>query len=843
MNPTIKKIVLHIAAFFILMAVSFIWFKPYVFDGKVLQQSDNIQALGMQAEMRKVLKDTGKMPLWTNSQFAGMPAYQILYNTKNQLKHVFKAALLGNYMSPPHTAILLVMLGFYFLMILLGIDWRIGILGAVPFGLSVYYMDLVVAGHSTKLIAIGYLAPIVGAMLLVFRKKYLVGGGLFALFFGLQMYANHLQITYYLFLCLGIFGVFKLVEAAKSGTLPEFGKAAGVLIFASLLAVGTNFGRLWTTYEYSKETIRGTSELTKANVSSSGSAQGGDGLSKDYAFDWSYGKMETFNLLIPNFVGGTSSKSFASDRSSESFKALGRVAKSNEEAQQLARALGHYWGPQTFTGSPVYMGVVLIFLFFLGVFLAKGTVKNWLLLSTFLMMIIAWGSNFSIVNYFLFDYFPMFNKFRAVSMAMGVSFFFLVALGMLGLQEFLKKDVLKVDKQKALFIAGGVTGGLILIGLLWSFGFDYGVNDAKNASLPQPLKDALANDRAGLLRADAFRSLGLLAVAFGLMFAYLKMGFKPLFLVLGIGVLAIVDMVGVSSRFLTSDDYVKKQQLAGISQPSQADQQIMADKDLHYRVADWGSYPFTSALASYHHKSMGGYHAAKLMRFQEMVETYLNDPGTYSKLYGMLNTKYFIGQGQRVSRNPDALGNAWFVPNLEIVPTVDDEFEALKTLDPKQKAVIAEKYAAGIKGQNFKYDSTAQIRLTSYNPDEMVYQYSAKSPQLTLFSEVYYPPSKGWKLYLDGQPTDDFTKADFILRAAVLPAGQHELKMVFEPKSYYTGETISLISSILVLLLAFGGLGMYLKNNGMPEVAHLPEGEVVKKEEVKRTVSKKKKKK
>ncbi|MFT4762117.1 MAG: hypothetical protein ACI9XO_001418 [Paraglaciecola sp.] len=842
MNPTIKKIVPHLAAFFILMAVSFIWFKPYVFDGKVLQQSDNVQALGMQAEMRKVSKETGKLPLWTNSQFAGMPAYQILYSTKNQLKHVFKAALLGNYMSPPHTAILLLMIGFYFLMIVLGVDWRIGILGAIPFGLSVYYMDLVVAGHSTKLIAIGYLAPILAAMLLVFRKKYLAGGGLFALFFGLQMYANHLQITYYLFLCLGVFGIFKLVEAVKNNTLPEFGKAAGILIFASLLAVGTNFGRLWTTYEYSQETIRGTSELTKANVSSSGSGQGGDGLSKDYAFDWSYGKMETFNLLIPNFVGGTSAKSFASDRSSASFKTLMKVAKSNEEAQQLSAALGHYWGPQRFTGSPVYMGAVLIFLFFLGGFLVKGLLKNWLIVSTLLMIMIAWGSNFSTINYLLFDYFPMFNKFRAVSMAMGVAFFFLIALAMIGLQEFLKKKVSNADKQKALYLAGGVTGGLILIGLLLSFGFNYGMSEEKNAALPQILKDAIASDRAGLLQADALRSLGFTLAVFGFMWAYLKKGFAPLLLAVGVGIIAIMDMVGVSSRFLTAEDYIKQQQKTAMTQPSEADKQIMSDKDLHYRVADWGSYPFTSALASYHHKSMGGYHAAKLMRFQEMVETYLNDPGTSSKLYGMLNTKYFIGQG-RVSRNPDVLGNAWFVPNFEVVPTVDDEFEALKNLDPKQKAVIAEQYAAGIKGQNFEYDSTGSIRLTAYNPDEMVYQYSAKTPQLTMFSEVYYPPSKGWKMYLDGEPMEDFTKANFILRAAVLPAGQHEVKMVFEPTSYYTGETISLISSILVLLFAFGGLGMYLKNNGMPEVVHLPEGEKrVEKNEVKRTVSKKKKK-
>lgn len=547
--------------------------------------------------------------------------------------------------------------------------------------------------------------------------------------------------------------------------------------------------------------------------------------------------METFNLLIPNYVGGTTSKNFANDRSSESAKVLPRVAQTEEQAQQFFRELSHYWGPQRSAGSPVYMGIVLVFLFFLGAFLVKGNLKNWLIVSTLLMMMIAWGKHFSVINYLLFDYFPLFNKFRAVSMAMGVSFFFMLVLAMLGLQEFMKKEIANADKQKALYFGAAATGGLMLIGFLLATGSGYGVAD----SLPEKLQDALASDRAGLLQADTLRSFGFLAVAVGLMLAYLKMGFKPVFLALGIGFLAIFDMVGVSSRFLTSEDYVKPKQMAAFTQPSKADQQIMSDKDLHYRVADWSSYPFVSALASYDHKSMGGYHAAKLMRFQEMVETYLNDPGTYSKLYGMLNTKYFIGQGERVSRNPDALGNAWFVPNYEVVPTVDDEFEALRTLDPRQKAVIAEKYAAGIKGQNFQYDSTGNIRLTKYHPDEMVYQYSAKTPQLTMFSEVYYPPSKGWNLYLDGEPMEDFTKANFILRAAVLPAGQHELKMIFEPKSYYTGEMISLISSILVLLLAFGGLGIYLKNNGMPKVSHLPEGEVVKKEVTKKTVSKKRK--
>ncbi|MEZ4959900.1 MAG: hypothetical protein R2830_08780 [Saprospiraceae bacterium] len=840
MNPTLKKFLPHLIAYVIMLAIAFVRFAPIVFEGKALQQSDNIQAYGMQVELRKFHDKTGEYPLWTNSMFAGMPAYQIMYAHKGLLQWVGKAALLGNGMAPPHTGILLMMACFYLLLIVLGVDWRVGIVGAVGFGLAANHMGLVEAGHSTKVVAAAYSAPILAGLILTFRGKYWLGGALTALFVGLQLYANHVQVTYLFFLTLVIFGIVLLVDAIRKGTLPNFAKAAGVSLLAVGLGIACNYGRLATTQEYAAETIRGTSELTKKGNSSGSSADEGGGLSKEYAFTWSYAKLESFNLLIPNYLGGSSAENFLSDPGSATLAAL-RQMNNPDEANKLARYATHYWGDVPFTGGPVYMGAVFILLFFLGAFLVKSPLKWYIVASVIFTILLSWGRNFAAFNYFVFDYFPFFNKFRDATTALGATNLLVVLLATLGLQAFFDKTLDEKERNAALLKAGGITGGLILIAFALSFGFDY----AKPGNdLPATVASALAKDRAALLQADVLRSLLFAALGFALLWVWTKKRFAAVWSVIGIGLVATADIWGVGSRFISSDDFVSVAEKRSIIAPTAADEQINKDPDPYYRVADFRGNPFTNALTSYHHLSMGGYHAAKLMRYQEMIERYLSDPAKYQKLYGMFNAKYIIGNGDQVFPNPDALGNAWFVREFEIVPDGDAEIAALATLEPAQKAVVQQKQADQLQGFNLQYDSTATIRLTHYHPDTMIYSYTTSSEQLAVFSEMYYPPSKGWEMYLDGQKAPDFFKANFTLRAAKLPAGQHEVKMIFAPKTYYRGEMISLVASILVLGLMGWGIFWFSKNYAWPDAAHLPEAEekAAKVRPVIRTEARKKKK-
>ena len=833
----LRKFAPHIIAYLILVAVSFAFFAPAAIEGKVLQQSDNIQSRGMQTELRAFKEKTGHYPLWTNAMFSGMPGFQILYASKSALQVPFRAFLLGNNMAPPHTGILLMMAGMYFLLVVLRIDWRIALVGAIGFGLSANFMDLALAGHSTKIIALAYMGPIFAGAILAFRGKPITGAGILGLALGLQIWANHVQITYYTMLMLGVMGIVYFIHAIREKGIPTFLKAAAFLAVAGVLAFASNAGRLWTTYEYSQETIRGKSELTQKE-GSTGSAAGEGGLSKEYAFGWSYGITETFTLLIPNYLGGSSSENFVSDRNSATFKALQRLGN-QEQANALVNEAAHYWGTQPFTGGPVYYGAIIWLLFFLGIFLAKSPLKPWLIAGVVLTIVMAWGRNFPAFNYWLFDHLPLYNKFRAVTMALGVTCALVIVMGMLGLQAVFDKSISDDAKKRGLYLAGGVTGGILLLAYLLSFTFDYGTGDP---NLPGAVAEALKEDRAGLLRADLGRSFMLVAFAFGLLFARLRMNLSTFATVLGIGVLILFDMWSVGRRFITKEDYVQPTDIKRFTEAQPVDEQILQDPDPYYRVADLRQNPFSNALTSYHHKSAGGYHAAKLMRYQELIERYLSDPGRYSNVYGMLNTKYFILRNGQATLNPDALGNAWFVQSYEIVPNGDAEMAALATLKPGEKAVIQESFRPSLEGLNIQYDSTASIQLTYYHPDTMVYRYSAQTEQLALFSEVYYPPAKGWQLYLDGAPID-ILKADFLLRAARVPAGQNrELKMIFAPKSYYQGETITLAGSLATLALALFGIFVFFRNYQLPDPAQLPEAEKPKEATPKKTTRSKKRK-
>jgi hypothetical protein len=818
MNTTYKKFLPHLIAYAVFMALAFMRFAPVVFEGKLLQQYDNIQSRGMQVEMREIEAQTGEFPLWTNSMFAGMPTYQILYPAKGFTKDLLKVLLLGNSVVEPHTAILLMMVGFYLLMMVMGVDWRVGIVGGLGLGLAAYHIGLQEAGHSTKLLAASFSAPAIAGLVLTFRGRYLLGGSLTALALSLHFFSNHIQVTYLLFMTLIVFGLAYLVDAIRNGTLPAFAKAAAVSLLAVGLGMACNTGRLLTTQEYAEETIRGKSELKeKANSSSSNSGEGG-GLSKEYAFQWSYGKLETFNLLIPNFLGGSSSEGFVSDPNSATLAAL-RQMNNPEEANQLAQMTTHYWGDMPFTGGPIYMGAIFLFLFFMGVFLIEKPFKWYLIGGLALAILLSWGRNFSAFNYFIFDHFPFFNKFRDATTVLGVGNLLVVIGATLGLQAFLDKDTQEQQRKKALILGGGITGGLLLLAVLISFTFDFA---KPGAELPPAVAAALAEDRAALLYSDAFRSLVFAGLAFGALWLWMKKRFAAAWPVLLVGTLAVVDVWGVGSRLLGEDDFMSASERQQIIAPTAADEQIKQDPDPYYRVADFRRSPFTNALTSYHHLSLGGYHAAKLVRFQEMVERYLGDPQANRHIYNMFNAKYFITQDDKVIPNPEALGNAWFVREYEIVPDGDAEMAALADLKPAEKVVVQEKFAGELKGFQLQYDSTASIQLTSYAPEELVYSYTAATDQVAVFSDMYYPPAKGWEMYIDGQRAPDFFKANYTLRGARLPAGKHELKMVFDPKTYKNGELISTISSAVVILLAAFAIFWFHRKNGWRDPANLP---------------------
>ncbi len=826
----------HIGAIFLMMVLAFAYYSPAI-SGKVLQQSDNLQSRGAQTEIRKEIEKTGKTPLWTNSMFGGMPTYQILMDKSSNLtRYVYNTLLLGQGLMPPHTATFLLMTMMYVLMMALGVDWKLGFLGAIVFGLATNNVVLFEAGHSTKIITTAYIPVVIGGVILAFRGKFLIGGSLVGMGMALQVLANHVQMTFYMVILLMILGIFEFFWALKDKELPRFAKAVGVIVIMSTLGIMTNTAMLWSTYDYTNETQRGVSELTlPAPGDTTKTAQvAKNGLDKDYIFNWSYGIGETMNLLVPNFKGGTSNLFFASDPTSASSKALQEAMRKADPQQQqkiqqqLVYTTRHYWGEQPFTSGPVYFGAVVIFLFALGSFIVKNRLKWWILTAFAFTLFIAWGKNFSAFNYFLVDYVPMFNKFRSITMILGISNILAIILGILGLHELAKKGQSEKEKLKAVYFAAGITGGLSLLAWLMAsmgmFSFASERDIAELGQLPDLLA-AVKSDRADILAKDALRSFALIGVSAGMLWAFVTKKINWTIALTVVTMVALIDLWLVDKRFLDNDKFevpiAAEQQVTPFPNETSI---IIPDETQHYRVLDLAARagmqapnPFNNSLTSYFHRNMGGYHAAKLMLYQDMITHYFAYPNSPQnlKLYGMLNTKYVLqetGQGVfPIPTNTD-LGNAWFVKEYEIVDDANAEMKALATLEPRDKAVIQKKYADYLKGLNIQPDSASSIQLTAYNPDVMTYSYNIASEQLAMFSEVYYPPSKGWNVYIDNKKVEPFVKANYVIRALRLPAGAHTLEMRFEPKSFYTGSKIGLVTSIIVLLLFFGGLYLFFKN-------------------------------
>ncbi len=807
MNPIVKKIIPFVVAFLTFYGISALFFISETKDGLVLQQVDTQQVNAMNREAREYSAKTGEAIQWTNTIFGGMPTTMIYQKNKgNLLRHVYYGSMLWKDMKSPSIELFLVMMMMFLALLLLGIDWRISLLAGLGYGFGTYNMELLEAGHATKMVAIAYFGLIASAAWHAYNRNILLGGAIFAVALAMQVYSTHYQIVYYTLLVVVLLGIVEFIKAIKQKTLGNFAKATGLMIAFGLLCAATNTSKLWTTYDYSKETIRGTSDLAAKKDK--------DGLGKDYVFSWSYGIGESLTLLVPDYMGGGSSQSYKGTsiykKIAPNIKANlaknGITGKSADHQVNAQIASLFYRGDQAFVGMGVYMGIVFFFLMVLGIILGRGALKWWLLASLITLLTIAWGKNFPL-NHIWYNVLPLFNKFRSLSMALSLFQGAAVMLGAIGLQAFFSKQTSIKQKTKAFKLAAGITLGALVLIFLSSFIIDF--SSPKDERVGPELAKLLEADRLSLLRKDVGRSLLFAVLGMSALYLYLKNQITAVISTILLILFSLVDMWSVGRRIINTSKFKKPIKSATIHE-TQADKQIKQDPDIHYRVLDLTKGdPFTNASGALSHKMVGGYHAAKLMRYNDVIDKYLRQPGKYINILGMLNTKYIIqNQGNQAVPIPlkdQALGNAWFVPSYRILDDADKELEALGSLNPRQEAIFDKAYASELNGFTIDYDSTATIKLAKYHPDKMEYVYSAKTPQLVVFSEVYYPESKGWTITVNDQRVP-LLKANYLLRAAVLPAGQNQkLVMKFHPKAYYLGEKISFFASLALLLALIAG--------------------------------------
>ncbi len=804
-----SRLTATLLAFAAFIVILFAYFQP-VLDGKVVAQQDIIRARATSQEIYKHREKHGEEPLWTNSQFSGMPTFQMSTKYPANLIKDVKNTLTKPYFPASLGLIFTLFLGFFILLMVMRTGPWISLIGAFAFAFSTYFIISFEAGHTGKLRVIGFIAPCIASIVIALRGKWLLGGALTAFTVAAALGSNHLQIAYYLALLIVILMITEGAWAVKAGKLKPYMMSAGVLLIAGILAVGPNLSSIWSTYVYSQETIRGgSSPLEKDETKRS------SGLNKDYAMRWSYGKAETFNLLIPNFHGGASQQELStSSHTAEVFRKKGAPER---RIEQIMKSMPTYWGDQPFTSGPTYLGAVICFLFFAGLFLVRQPVRWWTLAIAVFAILLAWGKHFPVLNNFMFDHFPFYNKFRAPSMILTLVCFAAPLLGMLGLHEVIRqqhypKQVLK-KVQYALYITGGLC---LLFAVAGDAFFSFqGPSDQRYASQGFPM-DALREDRAAMLKSSAFRSLVFILLAFLLIWGFLKKKLSKTLLLAGVGLLVLIDLWVVDKRYLNESHFTENNEFATYYETTQADRTILNYKkesgDPHFRVLNLAvQNPFTDALTSYHHRSVGGYHAAKLIRYQDLIERQLSQKNR--NVLNMLNTKWFIvpakkkkGQQERAQWNNQALGNAWFVQGLKWVPDAEAAMKSLNDLDPSKTTIVNEEFKPYMSDRSFSFDEGSSINLTQYRANRLTYKTDIKDgPHFTVFSEVYYEGSgEDWKVFIDGEPASHI-RVNYTLRGMVLPKGRHTVEFKFHPKSYYTGEKISLASSILILALIAGG--------------------------------------
>ncbi|MEZ4884832.1 MAG: YfhO family protein [Chitinophagales bacterium] len=794
----LKSAIPHLSAFGVLLLVAVIYFSPLL-SGKILVQSDIVQWKGSAKEVDDFRDKTGEEALWTNSMFGGMPAYQISMQPKGNFINKIRNTML-KVIPKPANIILFCMVAFYILMIVMGVHPILAAAGAIAYGLSTYNMLILEAGHIIKAMSIAYMPLVIAGVLLAFRGRYLIGAALGGVGFAFNIVAAHYQITFYMMLILLVFGIVYLIEAVKNKTLADFAKASVIIGLVFVVATATDYVRMATTYEYSKETMRGGSELTKKGAS--------DGLEADYAFAWSYGKMETMTLLIPRFAGGASGEKISKD--SKTYKTLRSLGSRSEVGPM-------YWGDSPFTGGPFYLGAIICFLFVLGCVVVKGPLKWWLVIATVLSIVLSWGKNLEAFNMLFFDFFPMYNKFRVVSMALVMVQLTVPMLGIFALHKVLTEKMEKGELVKALKISTGIVGGLLVFFILLGGSlFDFSATG--DSGYPENLVRALEADRASMLRMDAIRSLVFILLSVGAIYLFAVQKIKWTWAAAAIGVLILTDLWTVDKRYLDTSDFVNERKEDAYFTATEADKQILQDPDIHYRVFNMTRSPFNDGVTSYHHKSIGGYHGAKLARYQDLIDEHLTQGNV--KVMSMLNTKYVIQKGENgqptPQLNPQALGNAWFVSNIQMVNNADEESAALTDFNPATTAIVDKRFEDYLTGFNASADTLASIQLTEYQPNYLKYSSNSSAPNLAVFSEVYYNDHKGWNAYIDGEKTPHI-RVNYILRALKVPAGQHTIEFKFEPNSFYSGSMISFAASTVILLLVIAAAVQWFREKAVIE--------------------------
>ena len=811
---TWKRIIPDIVAIVVFAVISFAYFCPAVTEGRILSQHDSVAGIGAGQEGKEYYERTGERTRWTNSIFGGMPTYQMApsYDSTNLLKSIEN--LYHLYLPTYVWYVFVMLLGFYILLRAFDFKVWMAALGAIIWAFSSYFFIIIAAGHIWKFITLAYIPPTIAGMVLCYRGKYLWGGLVTALFVALQISSNHVQMSYYFLFVMLFMAIAYGVQAYRENALASYWKRTGVLVLAGLLGVCINLSNLYHTYEYSKESMRGKSELVKENSAN----QTGSGLERDYITQWSYGIGETFSLLVPNVKGGASVPLAANEKAME---------KANPMYGSIYSQLGQYWGEQPGTSGPVYVGAFVMFLFILGLFIVKGPMKWALLAATVLSILLSWGKNFMGFTDLFIDYMPMYNKFRAVSSILVIAEFTIPLLAMLALKEVVTVPHIIKERKKDFLISFGLTGGLaLLFAVLPKLFFPSYVSTMEmNAlqSIPAdqlvPLLANLEEVRMTLFTSDAWRSFFIILIGAGLMWAYGMGKLKQTVLIGALAVLCLVDMWDVNKRYLYDDQFVDKQVQTQGFQQTETDKMILEDEALDYRVLNLASNTFNENNTAYWHKSIGGYHAAKLRRYQEMIEEHISgemnglfqavaDAGGEMEqlnpldfpVLNMLNTKYFIFPlqgGQTVPlENPFALGNAWFVEEVQYVDNANEEIEAIHGFDPLRTAVVDKKFEAVVKP--VPSDSTASIELVAYEPNYLKYEVDSEKGGTVVFSEIYYP---GWQSTVDGEETPH-GRADYILRAMNVPAGKHVVEFRFDPKSLHVTETIAFVALGLLALLA-----------------------------------------
>ena len=793
-----KKFLPYIIVLCSFVVVSLAYFSPLL-EGKALFQSDIAQFRGMSKEVNDFRQQYGEEPYWTNRAFGGMPTYQLSTYYPNDYIKSLDGLL--RFLPRPADYLFLYFLGFFILLSVFRINWKLALAGALGFGFSTYLMIILGVGHNAKAHAIAYMPMVIAGILLIFRQKYLLGFVLTSLAMALEVNASHPQMTYYLLFSLIIFGIVYLIEAFRLKQVTLFIKKSMIAIGAVILAVGVNATSLLATKEYASHSTRSKSELT---ILPDGSPREiSSGLSKEYITQYSFGIMETFDLFIPRFKGGSNHESLGKD--SFTYRFLKDKA-GRTQALEFSKNAPMYWGDQPIVAAPPYVGALFVFFFVLAAILIKGTVKRWLVAATIFSLVMSWGKNFELLTNFFIDYVPLYNKFRAVSSIQVIAEITIPLLAILGIHHLMGNKYKLEEKKQAFKWACMTVGGMALAFTIagpYIFSFE-APGDLRYENMLAGLAEILVEDRRTIFFQDSLRSLIYVVIGACLVWLYLKNKIKENTVYIALIVLLLSDMVTVAKRYVNNEDFISKRKLEQPFKLSEIQSEIKKDKS-HYRVINFMVNPMNDGGTSFFHNSIGGYHAAKPRRYQELFDFQIAKNNI--EVLNMLNTKYIIYPGENqqesVQINEEANGNAWFVTDVVLVDKADDEIKALDSIDTKTTAVINRQFVKQIEGLEMVKDSSASIELSRYKANELVYQSTSSNDQLAVFSEIYY--REGWQAYIDGIKTDHL-RVNYVLRAIKVPKGAHEIIFKFEPGVIETGSLIAKISYIFFIVIPLGWL-------------------------------------